>query len=42
MLEAIRLVLGPSISYYARRMLREEDIWEGRPTGLAGGAAVSV
>ncbi|WP_420112067.1 ATP-dependent nuclease [Pseudactinotalea sp.] len=41
LLEAIRLVLDPSISD-ARRMLREEDIWEGHPTGLAGGAEVSI
>lgn len=41
LLEAIRLVLDPSISD-ARRMLREEDIWEEHPTGLAGGAEVTI
>ncbi|GAA2381237.1 ATP-dependent nuclease [Streptomyces carpaticus] len=41
LLEAIRLVLDPSLSD-ARRMLREEDIWEGHPAGLAGGAVVTV
>ncbi|WAU78305.1 AAA family ATPase (plasmid) [Streptomyces sp. Qhu-G9] len=41
LLEAIRLVLDPSLSD-ARRMLREEDIWEGDPAGLAGGAEVSI
>lgn len=40
-LEAIRLVLDPSLPD-ARRMLREEDIWEGHPAGLAGGAEVTV
>ncbi|MGW1617204.1 AAA family ATPase [Streptomyces sp. NPDC002285] len=33
LLEAIRLVLDPSLSD-ARRMRREEDIWEGHPRGL--------
>ncbi|MER8236145.1 AAA family ATPase [Streptomyces sp. NPDC094049] len=41
LLEAIRLVLDPSISD-ARRMLREEDIWEGHSAGLAGGAEVTI
>ncbi|MEU8606042.1 ATP-dependent nuclease [Streptomyces parvulus] len=41
LLEAIRLVLDPSISD-ARRMLREEDVWEGHPAGLAGGAEVTI
>lgn len=41
LLEAIRLVLDPSLSD-ARRMLREEDIWEGHPRGLAGGAEVTI
>ncbi|MCX4791906.1 AAA family ATPase [Streptomyces sp. NBC_01221] len=41
LLEAIRLVLDPSLSD-ARRMLREEDIWEGHPAGLAGGAEVTI
>lgn len=41
LLEAIRLVLDPSISD-TRRMLREEDIWERHPTGLAGGAEVTI
>ncbi|MYT91909.1 AAA family ATPase [Streptomyces sp. SID8359] len=41
LLEAIRLVLDPSISD-ARRMLREEDIWEGHPAGIAGGADVTI
>nr|WP_158715811.1 AAA family ATPase [Streptomyces sp. NRRL B-1381] len=41
LLEAIRLVLDPSLPD-ARRLLREEDIWEGHPTGLSGQAEVSV
>ncbi|MFF4990243.1 AAA family ATPase [Streptosporangium saharense] len=41
LLEAIRLVLDPSLPD-SRRMLREEDIWEGHPTGLAGGAEVII
>lgn len=41
LLEAIRLVLDPSLPD-SRRMLREEDIWEGHPTGLSGGAEVTV
>ncbi|MCX4735083.1 ATP-dependent endonuclease [Streptomyces sp. NBC_01363] len=41
LLEAIRLVLDPSLPD-SRRMLREEDIWEGHPAGLAGGAEVTV
>ncbi|MEU8892910.1 AAA family ATPase [Streptomyces sp. NPDC048442] len=41
LLEAIRLVLDPSLSD-ARRTLREEDIWEGHPAGLAGGAEVTI
>ncbi|MFD6967401.1 ATP-dependent endonuclease [Streptomyces sp. NPDC059949] len=41
LLEAIRLVLDPSLSD-ARRMLREEDIWEGHPRGLVGGAEVTI
>ncbi|MEU3212522.1 AAA family ATPase [Nocardiopsis alba] len=41
LLEAIRLVLDPSLSD-ARRMLREEDIWEGHSSGLAGGAEVTI
>ncbi|MFF4590448.1 ATP-dependent endonuclease [Streptomyces sp. NPDC001388] len=41
LLEAIRLVLDPSLSD-ARRLLREEDIWEGHPTGLSGGAEVTI
>ncbi|MFG1824251.1 ATP-dependent endonuclease [Microbispora bryophytorum] len=41
LLEAIRLVLDPSLPD-SRRMLREEDIWEGHPAGLIGGAEVTV
>lgn len=41
LLEAIRLVLDPSLPD-SRRMLREEDIWEGDPDGLIGGAEVTV
>ncbi|MFF2864703.1 ATP-dependent endonuclease [Streptomyces rubiginosohelvolus] len=41
LLEAIRLVLDPSLPD-ARRLLREEDIWEGHSTGLSGHAEVSV
>ena len=41
LLEAIRLVLDPSLSD-SRRVLREEDIWEGHPAGLAGGAEVII
>lgn len=41
LLEAIRLVLDPSLPD-SRRMLHEEDIWEGHPTGLTGGAEVTV
>ncbi|MFE3170060.1 ATP-dependent endonuclease [Amycolatopsis sp. NPDC059090] len=41
LIEAIRLVLDPSLPD-SRRMLREEDIWEGHPTGLSGGAEVTV
>jgi putative ATP-dependent endonuclease of OLD family len=41
LLEAIRLVLDPSLPD-SRRMLREEDIWEGHPDGLSGGAEVTV
>ncbi|MFB6931396.1 ATP-dependent nuclease [Streptomyces chartreusis] len=41
LLEAIRLVLDPSLPD-ARRLLREEDIWEGHPHGLPGGAEVTV
>ncbi|GHH42089.1 ATP-dependent nuclease [Lentzea cavernae] len=41
LLEAIRLVLDPSMPD-SRRMLREDDIWEGDPQGLAGGAEVTV
>jgi putative ATP-dependent endonuclease of OLD family len=41
LLEAIRLVLDPSLPD-ARRLLREEDIWEGHPAGLAGGAEVTI
>ncbi|NUK25445.1 AAA family ATPase [Streptomyces lunaelactis] len=41
LLEAIRLVLDPSLPD-SRRLLREEDIWEGDPAGLAGGAEVTV
>ncbi|MFI6816101.1 ATP-dependent nuclease [Nonomuraea sp. NPDC050328] len=41
LLEAIRLVLDPSLPD-SRRMLREEDIWEGHPKGLSGGAEVTV
>lgn len=41
LLEAIRLVLDPSLPD-SRRQLRAEDIWEGHPAGLAGGAEVTV
>ncbi|MGW9028254.1 ATP-dependent nuclease [Streptomyces sp. NPDC055722] len=41
LLEAIRMVLDPSLPD-ARRLLREEDIWEGHLTGLSGRAEVSV
>lgn len=41
LLEAIRLVMDPSLSD-ARRLLREEDIWEGHPEGLGGGAEVTI
>jgi putative ATP-dependent endonuclease of OLD family len=41
LLEALRLVLDPSLPD-TRRMLRAEDIWEGHPKGLAGGAEVKV
>lgn len=41
LIEALRLVLDPSLPDM-RRMLRAEDIWEGHPKGLAGGAEVEV
>ncbi|MER7179121.1 AAA family ATPase [Streptomyces hyaluromycini] len=41
LLEAIRLVLDPMLPD-ARRLLREEDIWEGHPEGLSGGAEVTI
>lgn len=41
LLEAIRLVLDPSLPD-SQRTLREEDIWEGHPSGLAGGAEATV
>ncbi|WP_432854875.1 AAA family ATPase [Amycolatopsis sp. CA-161197] len=41
LLEAIRLVIDPSLPD-SRRMLRDEDIWEGHPKGLAGGAQVTI
>lgn len=41
LLEAIRLVLDPAMPD-SRRLLRDEDIWEGHPTGLSGGAQVTV
>jgi len=41
LLEALRLVLDPSLPD-TRRMLRAEDVWEGHPTGLAGGVEVKV
>ncbi|MFD9196404.1 ATP-dependent endonuclease [Streptomyces phaeochromogenes] len=41
LLEAIRLVLDPSLPD-ARRLLREEDIFEGHPAGLSGGAEVTI
>ncbi|MFF2041789.1 ATP-dependent endonuclease [Kitasatospora sp. NPDC058170] len=41
LLEAVRLVLDPSLPD-SRRQLRAEDIWEGHPAGLTGGAEVTV
>lgn len=41
LLQALRLVLDPSLPD-TRRMLRAEDVWEGHPKGLAGGAEVKV
>lgn len=41
LLEAIRLVLDPSLPD-SRRMLREEDIWEGHSGGLTSGAEVAI
>ncbi|MEV0434893.1 AAA family ATPase [Nocardia sp. NPDC050413] len=41
LIEAIRLVLDPSLPD-SRRVLREEDIWDGHPAGLAGGAEATV
>ncbi|MFG6294154.1 ATP-dependent nuclease [Streptomyces rochei] len=41
LLEAIRLVLDPLLPD-ARRLLREEDIWEGHPGGLSGRAEVTI
>lgn len=41
LLSAMRLVLDPTLSEVAR-VLRAEDVWDGHPTGLAGGAEVTV
>ncbi|MCV7229070.1 ATP-dependent nuclease [Mycolicibacterium komossense] len=41
LLEAMRLVLDPSLPD-TRRMLRAEDVWEGHPQGLSGGAEVKI
>lgn len=41
LLEALRLVLDPSLPD-TRRLLRVEDVWDGHPKGLAGGAEVKV
>ncbi|MFF7647113.1 AAA family ATPase [Streptomyces canus] len=41
LLEAIRLVLDPSLPD-VRRLLREEDIWEGHPGGLSVRAEVTI
>lgn len=41
LLEAVRLVLDPSLPD-TRRMLRDEDIWDGHPAGLSGGVEVSI
>lgn len=41
LLHALRLVLDPSLPDTAR-LLREEDIWDGHPLGLAGGVTVTI
>lgn len=41
LLEALRLVLDPSLPN-TRRRLRDEDIWDGHPGGLAAGVEVFI
>lgn len=41
LLEALRLVLDPSLPN-TRRRLRDEDIWDGHPSGLAAGVEVFI